>query len=347
VHDEVQQVNPLPLVERAPASNFSGRHRVIRFAAIRTGSGLVTLLIASVLIFVLVQVVPGDPARAMLGRAALPGQVRVLRRALGLDEPVPERYWHWLSGVLHGNLGTTSASIAGGDPRSVWLQIDGPLQNSAILGLLAFVLIAVASLTIGTLSALRRDTPYDHVLAAVTLTLSALPEFVIAAFLILVFFTVFGLFSPVSLVPPGDSPLRHINTLILPLLTLMAAGTGVGARMIRAGVIETLDKEYVRVARLNGVRERRVLLRYVIRNSLGPSVQVFGLIAQYLFGGLLVVESVFGYPGVGTEMVRAVSVRDATEITSLSLLIAAIYIAINVASDLLVLALVPKLRAEV
>jgi peptide/nickel transport system permease protein len=149
---------------------------------------------------------------------------------------------------------------------------------------------------------------------------------------------------PVSLVPPGESPLSDPQALVLPVLTLLGATLAGSTRMVRAGMVETLRSDYVQMARLNGFPERRVVSRYGLRNALAPAVQVFAQNIQYLVGGIIVVEYLFAYPGLGKELVDAVAIRDVREVQSIAILIAAFYILVNIVADLLVVLLVPRLR---
>jgi peptide/nickel transport system permease protein len=178
----------------------------------------------------------------------------------------------------------------------------------------------------------------------VTVALISMPEFVLGSLLTLLFATGLGLFPAVSLVPYGGSVLGNPQILVLPVLTLLGVTVGACVRMVRAGMIETLRSDYVKMARLNGLHERRIALRYALRNALAPSVQVFAQNIQYLLGGIIVTENLFNYPGVGTALVNAVSVRDVNVVQSTVVVIAAAYIAINILADFIVVCLVPKLR---
>ena len=205
------------------------------------------------------------------------------------------------------------------------------------------ILIPV-SLLVGTLAALRAGSTTDYAVSYTSLVLNALPEFVFGTFLILIFFSDLHLFPPVDLVPPGSTPWDDPNALVLPVLTLLGVTVAFSSRQIRAGVIQTLRQGYVTEARLNGLRERRVIWRYALRNALAPSIQAFAQSLQYLFGGIIVVEALFDYPGVGNLLVQAVSTRDVTEVQAITFILAAIYIGINIAADGIVVLLVPKLR---
>ena len=190
------------------------------------------------------------------------------------------------------------------------------------------------------------DRVADHGISTMTLIFVSLPEFVVGSALILLFFTAFDLLPPVSLVAPGDSPLSSPSTLVLPMLTLLLTSLAWTARLVRVGMVDVLRSDYIRSARLNGFRESRVVWRDGLRNGLAPSVQVFALTIQYLVGGVIVTEAVFSYPGIGTVLVSAVLSRDVTEVQAIVVLVAAIYILINIVADILVVFLVPKLRTS-
>ncbi|HXY43848.1 MAG TPA: ABC transporter permease, partial [Acidimicrobiales bacterium] len=184
----------------------------------------------------------------------------------------------------------------------------------------------------------------DHAISIPALVMSGLPEFVTGTALIFVFFTELNILPPVALLSPGESPFSDLKAMVLPVLTLLAVATGAGIRQVRSGMIEVLQRDFVRFARLNGIGERRVIVRYALRNALAPSVQIIAQNLQYLVGGIIIVESVFTYPGIGTYLVNAVTARDVTEVQAAAVILAALYIVINILADLIVVFLVPKLR---
>jgi peptide/nickel transport system permease protein len=184
----------------------------------------------------------------------------------------------------------------------------------------------------------------DYVVSYASLVLGALPEFVLGTFLILIFFSQLNWLPPVARVPPGTSPLDDVRSLVLPIMTLVLVALAFCARQVRAGVVEALRQDYVKMARLNGLPERRVLWRYALRNALAPSIQTFAQAVQYLFGGIIVVEALFAYPGIGSLLVQSVSLRDVTEVQAIAVVLATVYILINIVADLLVVLLIPKLR---
>ena len=319
----------------SPVAAFLGRRFVGAVAA---------LLAASVLIFAGAEVLPGNAASAVLGRSATPQAVRILSKQMGLDRSAATRYFDWLGGFVHGDLGVSSVSLAQGQHTSVSSLISGPLKNSAILAGFAALFMIPLSLGLGAYAAIRAGKPTDHAISIGSLVSISVPEFVTGALLVALFFVGLHWLPPVAIVAPGADPLSTPKELILPVLTLLFASLAAGIRMVRAGMYEALQTEYVQSARLNGLPERRVLTRYALRNALAPSVQVLAQNLQYLVGGVIVVETVFAYPGLGSQLVSSVQNRDLTMVQSIAMLIAVVYVLINLVADLIVLLLIPKLR---
>ncbi len=304
------------------------------------------MLVVTVLIYIAVQVLPGNVAQIVLGRTATPQRVAALQASLHLNRPLPVRYLDWLAGMLTGHFGDSTAALAQGMTVPVWHAIAGPLGNSLILGgitLLAFIPIC---LVLGTLAALHAGRAADHVISLSALSASALPEFLVGTLLIVIFFTELNLLPPIASVNPGQTPLSDPRILILPVLTLLCISTAFGTRLLRASIVEVLGEDYVAMARLNGVRESRVIVRYALRNALGPSIQVIAQMIQYLVGGIIITESVFNYPGIGTALVQAVLVRDPQEVSVVATILAAFYIVVNILADLAVSLAVPRLRTR-
>jgi peptide/nickel transport system permease protein len=317
-----------------------------RLALRRIAAGLVTLLVVSALVFVGTELLPGDAASAVLGRTAQPEQLAEVRELMGLDRPAVERYLGWLGGIVTGDLGNSAAGYAAGAEEAIWDDISGPLWNSVVLATIVIAMMIPLALVLGVVAATGVGRARDHAISLGSLAVVALPEFIIGSLLIVVFFTWLDVLPPVSLVPPGTSPFERPEILVLPALTLLGATLAGSTRMVRAGMLESLGSDYVQMARLNGLPERQVVLRYGLRNALAPAVQVFAQNIQYLIGGIIVVEYLFNYPGIGKELVDAVAIRDVRAVQSIAIVIAAFYIAVNIAADLIVISLVPKLRAR-
>lgn len=331
----------------SPPATASARrgHPVLRFVLRRVLAGIGTLFVASVLIFLATNALPGNVAEVVLGKTATPEATAHLEAKLGVNEPLVSRYVDWLGGVFQGDLGESATELAGGATEAPVADLIGtPLRNSVVLAVCTMLLLIPLSLLLGTIAAVAAGRGSDYAISYGSLVLGSLPEFVLGTFLILIFFTQLDLLPPVALVPPGASPLDDPEALILPIATLLGVALAFSARQVRAGVIEALRQDYVMMARLNGIRERRVLWRYALRNALAPTVQTFALSLQYLFGGIIVVEALFAYPGIGDLLVNGVAARDVTLVQGVTLVLAAMYIAINIVADLIVVFLVPKLR---
>jgi peptide/nickel transport system permease protein len=227
---------------------------------------------------------------------------------------------------------------------SVAKMIAVPLRNSLILALLAMLIIVPASLLLGVLAGMRGGSRLDYAISYPALVLGAFPEFVLGLALIAIFFSALGILSPVALVAPGKTPFSHPTALVLPVLTLVGVSVGWSARQVRAGMVEVMRSDYVMMARLARIPPQRILRRYALRNAAATSVQALAQTAQYLLGGIIVVEVLFSYPGIGSLLDQAVQARDTTVVQAVALIVAAAYIAINIAADLAVVLLVPKLR---
>jgi len=323
------------------------RHGLFLFLARRTAAGALTLVAASVVVFIGTNVLPGSPGEAALGRLAAPQEVAQIDHRLGWDKPVIQRYETWAWKSLHGDLGNSSIAVAqGATSAPIWPLIRGPLSNTTILALLALAALVPISLVFGTLAGIYNGRWPDHAISTTALIFVAMPEFVTGSLLVVIFFVVLKALPPVSLVSPGASPLTHPTILVLPVLTLLAASVAWTVRLIRAGTVEIARSDFVELPRIHGVPKLRIVRRYILRNSLVPSIQIFALTIQYLFGGVIVTETVFDYPGIGKQLVDAVVSHDNTEVQAIALILAAIYIAINILADLAVILLVPKLRTQ-
>jgi peptide/nickel transport system permease protein len=304
--------------------------------------GIVVLILVSVLVFLATQALPGDPARAILGRSATPASLAALRRQLHLDRPVIEQYWTWITGLLHGNFGT---SLAAQEPVSTLLAPK--LVNSAVLVALAAVLSIPLAIAVGAWAALKREKAFDQASSNLLLALAALPEFVVALILVILFATTVSHVLPaISTVPPGSRPWNNWLALVLPTLTLVIAVTPYVARIMRASMIEVLESDYVEMARLKGLPERTVLIRHALPNALGPVFQVIALNLAYLAGGIIVIEFVFNYTGIGSATAEAVVNHDLPVIQTLAILLAAVYVVLNLLADVATILVTPKLRTQ-
>jgi peptide/nickel transport system permease protein len=330
---------------RAPAGAGAQQrqHPIARLIWTRTALGLVTLFVVSILIFAATQVLPGNAATAVLGHNASASAVRTLQLRLGLDKPAVTQYWDWLSGVLTGRLGT---SLANG--QSVWSLVAPRLLNSFVLVVLAGVIGAFIGVTLGMFAAIRRDKPADHALSVGALAVTSMPEFVIAIFLVIIFSTVLlhilpGV-SPLESNSGALKPWQDPKELVLPVAALVVVIVPYIFRMMRAATIEAMQSDYVEMAQLNGLSRIRVLLRYAFPNAIAPTIQVIGLNFLYLAGGIVLVEFVFDYPGIGQGLVNAVADRDIPQIQFIVLVLTAFYIFMNILTDVVTLMATPRRR---
>jgi peptide/nickel transport system permease protein len=322
-----------------PSPGPRRRFPIASFALRRVGIGLLLLVAVSVVVFWGTQVLPGDAATAVLGRSASPEQVEALRQQLGLDQPVVVQYTQWASGLLRGDFGRSA-----GSETPVATYIAPRALNTAALALATMIVLVPLAIVLGTWAAVRRGRAADHAINAFTLSFIAVPEFVVGTVLIAVFAVRLRWLPPVSIVPLGESAFSNPDILVLPVVTLCLAGMAFLVRMVRAGVLETLESEHVLMARLNGYSARQIMRQSVLRNSLAPSVQVIALTALWLVGGVVIVETVFSYPGLGQGLVDAVEARDIPLVQGIAVLIGAVYILINIVADIAVVLLIPKLR---
>lgn len=330
---------------------FLGRHPIATFMLRRIGLGALLVVAVSFLVFLATNLLPGDAARAMLGGRGTPTQIEAVRHELGLDRPLLARYGTWATGMLHGDLGTSltggSSALTGGGAmsgRPVSSIIDEPVRNTLVLGLLTVVILAPLSLLLGVLAGVRPRGLIGQFVSVLTLAGLSVPDFVVATLLILLFAVTWGLLPPVSLLAPGESPLSDPAILVLPVAALLIVSVGFTTRQIRAGVMRAMESDYVEMARLNGIPERKVVLRWALRNAVAPSIQTFAQIIQYLLGGVVLTEFVFGYPGIGAGFVQYVSARDLPTVQAVATLLAVVYIGMNILADLLVTLAIPKLR---
>ena len=306
----------------------------------RLALGVLTLLAVSIIVFAATQALPGNAARAILGKQATPEAIAALSARLHLNESVVSQYLHWLGGILHGNLGTSAAT-----QQPVSQLLSGRLGNSAFLVFVSALVAVPLSLGLGVLLAVRRDRPTDHVLSNGSLVLAALPEFVIGIALVLLLATaVFHVFPAVSLIPPGDHAWQHLNFVFLPALTLVLAVTPYISRIMRGSMVEVMESDYVTMARLKGLSERTVIWRHAVPNALAPAIQVSALQLAWMAGGIVVVEFVFSYPGIGSLLVDSVASRDVPVVQALTLIIAAVYVVVNLLADITTIMITPRLR---
>jgi peptide/nickel transport system permease protein len=333
---------PAEPVADAPDEEPERRGGIARFVVRRLLLGLLVLWLVSIVVFAATQALPGDPARAILGRTATPASLAALREQLGLDRPVVQQYGEWILGLLRGDLGTSLAA-----QRPVSELLGDRLVNTAFLVLCAGLISIPFSIALGAYAALKRDRSFDHATSIGTLLLAALPEFVVGVGLVVLFATtVFQVLPAVSLIPPGTKPWTLPTAMILPTATLVLAVTPYVARIMRASMVEVLESDYVEMARLKGLPERLVIRRHALPNALGPTFQVIAINLAYLAGGVIVVEYIFNYAGLGGAMRDAVSNRDLPVVQALAMAIAAVYVVLNLLADIATILVTPRLRTK-
>jgi len=304
----------------------------------RLGLGLLSLFAVSVIIFLAVGLLPGDLAEAMLGQSATPETLAAMRAQLGLEDPAITRFWRWLAACLQGDLGL---SIANGRPIAE--LIGARLGNTVFLAVFAALVSVPLALLSGVLAALYRNSWLDRLLNAGALSAASLPEFFIAYLLILLFSVKLGWLPSLSSVSVDTPFWQRLLATILPMLTLSLVVIAQMMRMTRAALINLLASPYIEMARLKGITPARIIVKHALPNALAPIINVVALNLAYLIVGVVVVEVVFVYPGLGQLLVDSVAKRDIPVVQACSLIFAATYIALNTLADVLSIASNPRL----
>ena len=321
-------------------------HPIVSTIIQRLGLGLLTLFVVSIIIFSAIEFLPGDFGEAVLGQAALPETVEAFRRELGLNKPPIERYFSWVGNVLSGDLGNSfSGRNSSGVDRSreVWALIEPRLANTLFLAsMTAFVAVPLA-LVLGITAALYRNSFYDRIVNATTLTTISFPEFFVGYILILVFATYFKLLPSLANISDSTPMLEKIYRSTLPALTLTLVIVAHMMRMTRAAIINLLASPYIEMAQLKGVSKAKVVLHHALPNAWAPIVNVIAFNLAYLVVGVVVVEVVFVYPGLGQLMVDAVSSRDIPVVQACALIFAGTYILLNLFADVISIITNPRL----
>ena len=297
------------------------------------------LFLLSVVIFLMLQVVPGDPGRVKLGPYAAADQVAAYDHSIGYDRPLLTRYGSWLGGFLVLHWGTSynlDLPVFSLTMERLWASIQ--------LAFIALIIIIPLSIVLGVTAALHRDGVADRVITVTSLSLTVVPEFVSGVVLIVLFAVLIKIFPFPATAPAGSGPLTRVFYLILPAIPLMFVELGYIARMARAGMIDALDAPYVRTATLKGLPRRRVVYVHALRNALAPTVAVVGTQIGWLVGGLVVVETLFNYPGIGKLMADSATFKDFPVLEATVLVVAAIYMVSNLCADVIIALLNPRVR---
>ncbi|MFL5822169.1 MAG: ABC transporter permease [Solirubrobacteraceae bacterium] len=312
-----------------------------RFVLKRIGLALITLWLLSVIVFLVAQVLPGDPGRSILGPLADPGAVRTLDHQLGVDKPLLTQYWLWISHFVQGHPGNSYQYQAPIGPI-----LTGALGRSLKLAAVAFILVVPLGIAGGILAALHVGRPVDRVISTVGLSATTVPEFVSGIILILIFGIWLKVLPISATAPPGSDFFIQLKYLILPAIPLTLILFGYISRMARAGTVEALESDYARTALLKGLPRGVVIRRHVLRNSLLPTITVVATQTGYLIGGLVIVEYLFRYQGIGSLIYTAATHKDFPMLEAGVLTVGIIYMLATLVADLLFALLNPRIRYQ-
>jgi peptide/nickel transport system permease protein len=310
-----------------------------RYFLKRLGLALVTLILVSFAVFAVSQLLPGDVGRTILGPYASPDAVARVDHELGVDQPLIVRYWDWLTAFIRGDWGQSYLLNTPVRP-----YVLDRLESSIALGAFALILIVPISIGLGVVAALKYSKAPDRIITITGLSFIALPEFVTGVVLLIIFAVQLGWFPVSSSVPGWGDPRNIVKQLLLPAIPLMFVLFGYIARMARAGTVVSLDSNYARTAVLKGLPQRVVLRRHILRNSLLPTISVVSVQTGYLIGGLVVIETLFNYPGVGKLVYDSAQGKDLPMLEATVLMVAIIYMIANLTADILYAMLNPRVR---
>jgi peptide/nickel transport system permease protein len=315
-------------------------NRTLKIILSRLGSLIVTLVIMSFIIFLLVEIMPGDVAQMILGQSATEEAVKALREARGLNDPLFERYGRWAVGILKGDLGE-SLYMRGVSINSIlWRRVG----HSLLLALTAFIIFVPISILLGVIAGVKEKKPTDSIISFFGLATMALPEFVSGVFLIALFAVKLKMFPIISNIPIGETLFQNLNILVLPALSITFVMFGYVSRMQRSSMIQVMNSDYIRSAILKGMPKKYVIFRHALKNALLPTITIIGMNMGWLFGGLVVVETLFAFPGMGSLLMTGIKTRDVPLIEACVLLITVIYALSTMLIDIMYSYLNPKIR---
>ncbi len=316
-----------------------GRRKLLRMIAGRVGAAFLTLILVSLVVFAISDLLPGDAAQEALGQSATPAQVAALRHEMGLDRPAYARFGSWIVGLAGGDAGRSLvANMPVGD------IIRERLPNSLLLAALTTLVAVPLAMTIGIASAMNRDGRLDRALNVATLSMVALPEFLVATIAVLVFSVKLRWLPSISMLPEEATWGQFFQTFAMPVFSLCVVVIAQMARMTRAAVIDQLDRPYVEMAILKGLSPARVVTRHVLPNAVGPIVNAMALSLSYLLGGAIIVETIFNYPGLASLMVNAVTSRDMPLLQACAMIFCAVYLLLMLIADVTAIVANPRLR---
>ena len=307
----------------------------------RIFSSFFTLLIVSALIYGVLEILPGDVATRILGRAATPESLVILRAELGLDEPALNRYFSWLYNIFQGDFGNAMTS------KRPIIDVLGPkIFNTMVLSGFAFLLYLPMAFITALVQAANKNRQTDNILSIVTLVILSLPDFIIGTIFLILFVVFIPILPVVSLVGEYTNFWEWVKALIMPAVTLALIMSVYAVRMLRDNLIEVLDSDYVLMARLKGLPKYKVLIKHALPNAITPTLNVTALNLGFLIGGVVIVEKVFTYPGFGSLLVDSIKFRDLPLVEATILIAAAFYVFANLLTDILSILFNPKLRKE-
>jgi peptide/nickel transport system permease protein len=300
---------------------------------------VLTLFIISLIIFLGVEALPGDTATAYLGQSATPESLAALREEFGLNIPAPERYFNWFSGALRGDLGDSYARR-----QPVSEMVGYRFRNTVVLSVAASIVGVPIAILLGVIAGLTRDKWPDVVVSFLGIIGMTLPGFVTATVLIFIFAIRLEWFPAVTLLST-DAPVSELlPNIVLPIITLTFIMVAHILRLVRTNMIDVMESDYVRMARLKGVPIRKIVFQHALPNAMLPTINIVALTIAWLFGGVAIIETVFNYPGIGKLMVNAIGDRDMVLVQGIALILAVVVISLNLIADILTLVLNPRLR---
>jgi peptide/nickel transport system permease protein len=314
---------------------------VLKYILRRLGFMILTIILTSLIIFTVTQLLPGDIARIILGREAGEAAIQALREELGLDRPLPIQYLSWLGNFISGDWGQSFSTNL-----PIRVLVLERLRNSLMLAGLSFVLAVPLSILLGVIAGLNEGKTVDNVISITSLSVVGLPEFVTGLLLIQVLAFNLRLFPANSSIQPGAGFFEALPQLVLPALTATLVLLAYVARLTRAGVLEELKQSYVRTATLKGLPRRTVIIRHVLRNALLPTITVVAISVGWLISGLIVIENVFNYPGLGRLLTFAIDRRDLPLLQAVTLVTVLGFSLANLVADLLYAYLNPRIRLQ-
>lgn len=314
-------------------------HPILKLIVQRVALGIMLLFAASILIFGGTMMLPGDVAQQILGQSATPENLANLRESLGLDEPAVSRYFQWLGGILQGDLGT---ALTNG--RDIAESLGGRLKNTLFLAFWAAAISVPLAIFLGLLAVRYKDRIPDKVISAVTLTTISIPEFMIGYVLIYWISIRLGWFSSVAIINDSMSLGEKLNAIAIPVMVLTLVVLAHMMRMTRAAILNVMQSAYIETAELKGLPMFQIIWKHAFPNSIAPVVNVVMLNLAYLVVGVVVVEVVFTYPGMGQYLVDHVSKRDLPVVQACGLVFAAVYIGLNMIADIVSILANPRLR---